>query len=282
MKRVLKYLITILIIVGIVFGAKTFVGNKTTTKVYTFLDAETLAKIDSTALNNNLSSFDEYYTQNEQGVPDSIKTSWTAGEMSSLISLYADCSSLVNKLKQFVVLELKQTNSLVSDIKTYISKTTSSMQTVLSNTQNLVSHISNNYQISQTNYEYYYNQLVSSVNTTLNYYSNLANSLANFVLQDVYSNASTNLDFIKIYLQAHMINFASVDSSLISDYTTLKTNIGGADRQQFVVEFNACSDVDALLKSTNKQQFATGTTSYQYLAKVLFNVTNSSSESGEE
>lgn len=276
MKKILKWIITIAIVIAIVFGVKSCVNKSTTsTKVYDSLTTSALSKINSAAMTNNLSELVAYVEnhKNDSNFPAQVKTSFESGEIHSLLSLYSECSGFVDELKTVSALQSKATNSLAL-IKEQLTKTTDSMDALQTIVQTFMSYLNSSTTLSEDNFNYYYKQVESGVNDTLKNYASLAKHLADFAHEDVLDSVIVEADFALVYLKSNILYFACQNTTLLNDYATLKTNLSSINQQEFLVQLNNCDDVRTLLSSTDKQEFLKNhdTESYKYLAKVLFNV----------
>lgn len=274
MKTTLKYLITIAIIIGIIFGVRAIILNKNQNlNVYNTLSQERLDKINNQKMQQSVSGMSKYYNDNKSSnnIPAEIKQSWESGEMHFYLTIYADCDNYLSSLKPLVALS-SNSNDYHNSINQALDKTYDSLKA-----QNETASQLNNYlnggNVEESNLNFYYNALVNSVKQTTKNYSNLLKSISDFIYNNVYNRTTTNIDFVKAYVKINMANCTIDNLELLSDYSKLSVNSNNIN-EEFMLKFNQCNNINNLLSATNKIEFLeqANNESYNYIAKVLFNV----------
>lgn len=276
MKTFLKYFITIILIVAIIFGVKTLVDRGSeSNNLYATINQKALEKIDNSKMQASVKGMSNYYIAHnaDSTFPSDIKVSWSVGEMKAYLEMYQECDAIISELKDLINLNISQTDSLVEAVKSYYNKTVSSL-----NSQNEIASQLNDYlkesNVSESDFLFFYNALASSVKTTLTNYTNLAKAMSNFVLKDVYAGQTVNFAFIVDSIKVNMMNIFVSNYNYLDDYKALSRNILTVDEPQFVLNYNNAGDINLLLSAKDKQEFVNNSTneSVKYLAQVLFGI----------
>ncbi len=276
MKTFLKYFITIVLIVAIIFGVKTLIDRGSeSNNLYATINQQALEKIDNSKMQASVKGMSDYYnTHNADSTfPSDIKVSWSVGEMKAYLEMYQECDAIIGELKDLINLNISQTDSLVEAVKSYYNKTVSSL-----NSQNEIASQLNDYlkesNVSESDFLFFYNALAKSVKTTLTNYTNLAKAMSNFVLKDVYAGQTVNFAFIADSVKVNMMNIFVGNYDYLDEYKALSRNILTVDEPQFVLNYNNAGDINLLLSAKDKQEFVNNSTneSVKYLAQVLFGI----------
>lgn len=298
MKSILKYGITILIIVGVVFGIITLVDlNRSTDYLYTkisgmcFSDQITYVSFDGQSLYKELES--------------ELTVNHTAIQQLNIS---------VDKQVYLELKEVESINNLLFDYyyqksalcikadKSWQDAVLNKMNAVIDAHKNMVSeyNVLLNYLYSpDANYDYltyYFNKFVISFNYKQIQYSNLCNEFGRFILDQVYNNNTNSLSLIGNNIIAKFnvlctekLNVCANEDSLVSSsaiiaeakhlrsrYSTInKTGTLDVNDYEFLNSIHQCTLLDTFLANENKVAFyneqpAETKQAYQFIYNYLF------------
>lgn len=303
MKTILKFVITIAIIVGVVFGVIYFIGNKKSVdSVYTgIMSSEVLPKTLPSEYEKDFSVFWNYINTNQSELPVEVKNSIGANGMLTNTKLFYNAVrgymlDLVSKTASVYKLskeDIKELNNLQTKLLNSIKQSTEKF----GKASKLINDCNNvqptPIKPSEQNLKYHFNICVEGYQDTLKILTDYTLKLSDIVKNNLFGGKATDINFVLNRTQTKMISLLFTKNSenqlryneLINSATTLNTqiqtlkakNITDADYQTFMLNYSACNEQDIfnLLLATNKQTFVDESTNanLEKVALYLFNIT---------
>ena len=287
MKKLLRFVITIAIIIGIVFGIKYLVGNSDNGKyAYAKLtSANAIETISKSNVEKGLDKFDNYL-KNESTkalVPESVKQSSENGKFYNLRLLLEKQQPLLTYFYQKSALISKQTKDLAKKAVSSYEDVTKQIevlrQSVVSLTDNYLESVSNP---NKDDFEEIFNEMVAEYKKVVELISKLNYDMDKMILKDYFGGNKIDISYIQndisvqvMYagLQNETVDFAKINEPLEKAKTL--SSLSKQEQQKFVVAY---SDVDNLLgyiQSSNKAEFVKNLpnkASYEVVGKTIFNI----------
>lgn len=292
MKKLLKFIITIAIIIGIVFGIKYLVGNADNGKyVYTKLtSANAIETISESNVEKGLKKFDKYLEDEKDLVPDNVKKSTGEnGEFYSLRQLLSNEQTLFTYFYQKSALVTKQTKDLANNAVSSYEK----LEKQIDNLKQSITNLTDNYldKVSKPNkndFETIFNKMVAEYRKVVDLLAKLNLDMDNLILQDYFGGNTIDISFIQndisvqvMYagLQTEKVDFATINNIL--------TNVGQLKQEQkdFILAY---SDIDNLLgyiQSSDKAEFVKdlpNKASYEVVDETIFKEISKSTDTPVE
>lgn len=301
MKKLLRFVITIAIIIGIVFGIKYLVGNTDNGKyVYTKLSsANAVETISKSNVEKGLDKFDSYLkNESKQAfIPDNVKTSSSEnGEFYSLRQLLSNEQTLFTYFYQKSALVTKQTkdltNNAVSSYEKLEKQIDSLKHSIINLTDNYLDKVSNP---NKDDFETIFNEMVAEYKKVIEYLATLNYDMDKMILKDYFDDSKIDISFIQNDISVQVI-YAGLQTTEKVDFAKINeplkrvktlSSLSKQEQQKFVVAY---SDVDNLLgyiQSSDKAEFIKNLpnkASYEEIGKTIFNIDSSvkTPEEGEE
>ena len=288
MKKLLRFVITIAIIIGIVFGIKYLVGNNDNGRyAYTKLtSANAVESIGKSNIEQGLDKFDNYLKDTNKSplIPDSVKESSTSGEFYNLRQLIDIEHSMFNYFYQKSALVTKQTkdlaNSAVASYDAVVKQIDVLKQSVVSLTDNYLVKVENP---NKDDFQAIFNEMVAEYKKVVELISKLNYDMDKLVLQDYFGGNKIDINYIQNDISAQVI-YAGMQTNEEIDFAKINEPLNNAkalsskskqEQQKFVMAY---SDVDNLLgyiQSSDKAEFVKNLpnkASYEEVGKTIFNI----------
>ena len=289
MKKLLRFIITIAIIIGIVFGIKYLVGNTDNGKyVYTKLSsAKAIETISKTNIEKGLNKFDDYLKDANKQVyiPDNVKTSSSEnGEFYNFRQLLSKEQSLFTYFYQKSALVTKQTKDLtknaVSSYEKLEKQIDSLTQSVINLTDNYLDKVSSP---NKNDFEAIYNKMVAEYKKVIECLTNLNYDMDKMILQDYFDGHKIDIEYIQndISVQVIYAGLKTTETVKFDKINEALANVNALssksklEQQKFIVAY---SDIDNLLgyiQSSDKAEFVKNLpnkASYEEIGKTIFNI----------
>lgn len=263
MKKFLRILITLVVIVGIVFGIRFLVGqNRADDYLYVSLtQKQEKNEIRRTVGENNLSELLAFINDSTYSVKidDSIKASVSAdGKLTCLRRIYFDCDTNYNEFMNYLCLDKngdksKQDSllSLYDQVVKQIKVQQDALTRAYNSTQNPES-------LNKADFKGAFDKFVNEYKKTVNLYSRLCEELKTYILNGVYNGFNANFRFVVFEISTKMNLFASENDNLLVEAKNLaenKLDIIIDEDYSVVNSYLGMSDANAFLMSEDKQAY---------------------------
>lgn len=281
MKGILRFLITIGLVVGIFFGVKALINNQHSID-YVFNNLEWKVNYSADSLKSDLSKLYSYMDSNGSrfstgGDLESLKQSIeTNGEYYNIDLLYQKSQALFNTYKNQSALVKRVSkgtqNDVMDNYKAFVSKI-EAQKTASDALGNFIEKITNP---NANDFQFYFNQVKNAYKGSLKALAKLNESLRTYILTDVYDNNLQGFEKIKANLITEMIFDYCENNALQADMNKLFEKLDGltsSEQMQFVTLYARIDNVSSLLKAENKSGYiANGSENLKNIAKMLFDV----------
>ena len=291
MKKFLKFVITIAIIIGIVFGIKYLVENKDSGK-YTYAkltSGKAIEKISKSNIESGLDKFDNYLKdESKKGyVPESVKSSCAEnGEFYNLRLLIEKEQSIFVYFYHKSALVTKQTKDLeknaVSSFEEVVKQIDVLKQSVLSLTDNYLEIVA---EPNSHDFESCFNDMVTEYKKVVESISKLNYDMDKIVLQDYFAGNKVDLGYAQMDISTQIIyaytqtkSGEKIDFAKINEPLARKNALNSLSKQEQQKFIMAYSDIDNLMgfiQSGDKAAFVkdlANRASYEEIGKTIFNI----------
>lgn len=282
MKKILKFVITIAIIVAIFFGIKALVGNSGSNNgTYTyFASAENNKSLKKSQIEKELTEVFDYITSGEHAgsISDEVKQSLESGELYNYRLFVEQYEILSTDYINATALSVKNSSNLQAETINAHKDFVASLNKLYSSSKILGNHIKKVAMPNVNDFESYFNDIVADYKIVVEKYSVLCTKLNNLVKKDVYNGSMMSYNLTLDELETKMLSFALNNNAIMEDAKTMTQNItalkSNQTNEKFVLALSQVKDIDSLLKAEDKISFVNSSQdeNLQLIAQVLFNI----------
>lgn len=308
MKKILRFIITIAIIIGIVFGVKYLVDNSGDNK-YAYvklLNAKATETICKSNIESGLDTLDNYLQDSTKlaNVPDSVRASCEEnGEFYCLRELVTENLAIKESYETEYMAGTSEQSlftyffNQMALITTYSKD---SEQTVVSNYNSAVEQIDALKQSvaslneflntvtapNKSDFEAFFNKMLAEYKKTAIQISKLVYSMDTLVVQDHLNGNMVDISYIQKDVSALVI-YAGLQTDGTIDFEQINTPLKNAktlsslttqEQQELILAYNNISNLLGYIQSSDKAEFIKdfpNKASYETVGKVIFGITPS-------
>ncbi len=282
MKKILKFVITIAIIVAIFFGIKALAGNSGSNNgTYTyFASAENSKSLKKSQIEKELTEVFDYITSGEHAgsISDEVKQSLESGELYNYRLFVEQYEILSTDYINATALSVENSSNLQAETINAHKDFITSLNKLYSSSKILGNHIKKVAMPNVNDFESYFNDIVADYKIVVEKYSVLCIKLNNLVKKDVYNGSMMSYNLTLDELETKMLSFALNNNAIMEDAKTMTQNIvalkSNQTNEKFVLALSQVKDIDSLLKAEDKTSFVNSSQdeNLQLVAQVLFNI----------
>lgn len=289
MKKVLRFIITIAIVIGIVFGIKYLVDKGDDGKsIYVELtDKNIVAAASQSNIEKGLDKFDNYLNSEETEalVPEKVRTSSTSGELFRLRQIVNYQQSLLRYFYEKSALIKSPTKDLANNVMSSYEQLAKQIgalnQSVTGLTDNYLAKVANP---NASDFEYKFNQMTNEYKKVVNLFAKFNYDMDKLVSKDCFDNNKVDLTYIQNDISAQVVyagfqaNQDTVDyngiNEQLNNVQTLKSKLSTEQaKQKFIVDYNNVDNLLGYLQSSNKAEFIKdlpNKASYEAVGKIIY------------
>ena len=263
MKKFLRIFITLVVIVGIVFGIRFLVNqNRSSDYLYVNLTSkQEKNEIRKLTGENHINELLEFIndSNNASKIDDSVKNSvGENGKLTCLRRIYADCDINFNEFLNYLCLDKGGDKATQDKVLSYYDKIVAQIkaqQDALTRTYNSTQNFAS---LNKVDFKGSFDRFVNEYQKTVNLYSKLCDELKNYVLDGVFNGFNANYRFVIFDISTKMNLFASENDNLLVEAKNLADNkfdIIFDEDYSIVNSYLGMSDANTFLMSEDKQAF---------------------------